>query len=106
MDAVTARHSRAATLLRDQRLSRTPIEPLPAECRPRDEPDGYAVQEVLHELLAGAGFGRVAGHKIGCTTPVMQTYLGIKNPCAGGVHATTVHEDHARVRHRDYVRVG
>ncbi len=106
MDAVADRHRRAAVLLRDQRLARTPIDPLPPDCRPRDEPDGYAVQDVLHELLAGAGLGPVAGHKIGCTTAVMQAYLGIENPCAGGVHATTVHEGHARVRHRDYVRVG
>jgi 2-keto-4-pentenoate hydratase len=106
MDAPADRHRRAAILLRDQRLARTPIDPLPEDCRPRNESDGYAVQEVLHELLAGAGLGPVAGHKIGCTTAVMQAYLGIKNPCAGGVHATTVHAGHARVRHRDYVRVG
>jgi 2-keto-4-pentenoate hydratase len=106
MDAAADRHRRAAALLRDQRLARTPIDPLPSDCRPRNEADGYAVQEALHELLIGAGLGRVAGHKIGCTTPVMQTYLGIKNPCAGGVHATTVHEGHARFGHRDYVRVG
>jgi 2-oxo-3-hexenedioate decarboxylase/2-keto-4-pentenoate hydratase len=36
----------------------------------------------------------------------MQAYLGIRNPCAGGVHASTVHEGHARVRHGDYVRAG
>ena len=106
MSAAADRHHRAAALLRDQRLGRTPIDPLPMDCRPRDEPDGYAVQDALHELLAGAGLGPVAGHKIGCTTPVMQAYLGIKNPCAGGVHASTVHDGHARVRHRDYVRVG
>jgi 2-oxo-3-hexenedioate decarboxylase/2-keto-4-pentenoate hydratase len=106
MDPVADRHRRAAALLRDQRLARTPIDSLPPDCRPRDEPDGYAVQGALHELLAGAGLGSVAGHKIGCTTAVMQAYLGIKNPCAGGVHATTVHNGHARVRHGDYVRVG
>jgi 2-oxo-3-hexenedioate decarboxylase/2-keto-4-pentenoate hydratase len=107
MDPTTDCHWHlAAEILRDARLARTPIDPLPTDCRPRDEPDGYAVQEALHALLAGAGLGPVAGHKIGCTTAVMQAYLGIKNPCAGGVHATTVHEGHARVRHRDYVRVG
>jgi 2-oxo-3-hexenedioate decarboxylase/2-keto-4-pentenoate hydratase len=100
------RHRRAAALIRDQRLARTPIGPLPDDCRPRDEREGYAVQEVLHGLLAEAGQGPIVGHKIGCTTPVMQAYLGIANPCAGGVHATTVHQGHARVRHRDYVRVG
>jgi 2-keto-4-pentenoate hydratase len=106
MDVVAERHRRAAALLRDRRLARTPIDALPSDCRPRDEPDGYAVQEVLHHLLAEAGLGPVAGHKIGCTTPVMQAYLGIGNPCAGGVHARTVHHGQAHVRHRDYVRAG
>jgi 2-oxo-3-hexenedioate decarboxylase/2-keto-4-pentenoate hydratase len=100
------RHRRAAALIRDARLARTPIGPLPDDCRPRDEREGYVVQEVLHGLLAEAGQGPIVGHKIGCTTPVMQAYLGIANPCAGGVHATTVHQGHAWVRHRDYVRVG
>ena len=106
MAPATDRHRRAATLLRDQRLRRIPIESLPADCRPRDELEGYAVQEALHGLLAGAGLGPVAGHKIGCTTPIMQAYLGIRNPCAGGVLAATVHDGEARVRHADYVRVG
>jgi 2-keto-4-pentenoate hydratase len=105
MDAADRRR-RAATLLRDQRLARTPIERLPADCRPPDEPEGYAVQGVLHALLVAAGLGPLAGHKIGCTTPVMQAFLGIENPCAGGILATTVHEAEARVPHRDYVRVG
>lgn len=106
MDALTDRHRRAAAILGDRRLSRTRIEPLATDCRPRDERDGYRVQEALHELLSGAGLGPIAGHKIGCTTPVMQAFLGIQNPCAGGVHARTVHEGRADVRHGDYVRVG
>jgi 2-keto-4-pentenoate hydratase len=64
------------------------------------------VQEALHGLLAAAGLGPVAGHKIGCTTPVMQAYLGIRNPCAGGVHGATVHRGEARVRHGEYLGVG
>ena len=107
MDAVADRHRRAAVLLRDQRLARTPIDPLPhglpAARRARRI---RACRRSSTRSSAAPGLGPVAGHKIGCTTAVMQAYLGIKNPCAGGVHATTVHEGHARVRHRDYVRVG
>jgi 2-oxo-3-hexenedioate decarboxylase/2-keto-4-pentenoate hydratase len=106
MDPTADRHRRAAEILRDARLARTPIDRLPENCRPRDEPDGYAVQEALHGLLTGAGLGPVAGHKIGCTTPVMQAYLGIRSPCAGGVHASTVRHGEARVGHGDYLRVG
>ena len=106
MNGIADGHRRAAALLRDRRFARTPIDALPADCRPQDERDGYAIQESLHGLLAAAGLGPVAGHKIGCTTPVMQAYLGIGHPCAGGVHARTVHDRQARVRHSDYVRVG
>ena len=106
MDAPADRPCLAAALLRDQRLARIPIDRLPENCRPRDELDGYRVQEALHGLLGGAGLGPVAGHKIGCTTPIMQAYLGIRNPCAGGVLAPTVHDGEAHVRHGDYVRVG
>lgn len=40
--------------------------------------------------------GPVTGHKIGCTTAVMQTFLRIPNPCAGGVFERTVHRSPAR----------
>jgi 2-keto-4-pentenoate hydratase len=100
------RHRRAARLLADGRLARTRIDVLPDDCRPRDETEGYRVQAALHEVLASAGLGPIAGHKIGCTTPVMQAFLGIANPCAGGVPARTVHQGRADVRHGDYVRVG
>ena len=100
------RQRRAAHILRDARLARTPIEPLPADCRPAEEQDGYAIQEQLHGLLAASGLGAIAGHKIGCTTPVMQAFLGIHSPCAGGVPRATVHQARALVRHDAYVRVG
>lgn len=100
------RHERAAAILLEARLRRTRIDALPEDCRPRDEDEGYAVQAALHRRLAAAGRGPVAGQKIGCTTPVMQAYLGIGAPCAGGVLGATVHDRHADVRHGDYVRVG
>jgi 2-keto-4-pentenoate hydratase len=39
-----------------------------------------------------AACGDIVGHKIGCTTWVMQAYLGIPNPCAGGVFGPNVSE--------------
>jgi 2-keto-4-pentenoate hydratase len=82
----------AAELLVESRLSGELVGDLPAEMRPMDEPDGYAVQCAAHRLLSDAGRGAVVGHKIGCTTLVMQTYLGIPNPCGGAVFASTVQE--------------
>ena len=74
--------------------------------QPGDETTAYAVQDALHDLLSAAGLGLVAGHKIGCTTPVMQAFLRIPNPCAGGVFAATVHQSPARLRHVDFLHVG
>ncbi len=101
----TGRECQAAALLAEARLARRPIPPLPEACRPATEDEGYWVQEALHQALAPA-LGPVAGHKIGCTTPVMQAYLGIASPCAGGVLAATVHSGRARLRHGTYRRVG
>lgn len=47
--------------------------------------EAYEVQRELHACLAKAGRS-VVGTKIGCTTPVMQEYLRIGNPCAGGIY--------------------
>lgn len=73
---------------------------------PRDEAEAYALQSLVHACLRGAGWGDLAGWKIGCTTPVMQRYLGIGNPCAGGVFASTVQQREGRFPHASFVRVG
>jgi 2-oxo-3-hexenedioate decarboxylase/2-keto-4-pentenoate hydratase len=98
-DRVAAEHVSTA------RRARTPLGALPADVAPRDEAGGYRVQDVLHELLQ-RDFGPLVGHKIGCTSAVMQQYLGIPHPCSGGVFARGVHRSGAVLRHGDYVRVG
>jgi 2-keto-4-pentenoate hydratase len=50
--------------------------------------------------------GPLVGYKIGCTSPVMQQYLDIPHPCAGGVFARGVHDSGASLHFGDYVRVG
>jgi 2-keto-4-pentenoate hydratase len=96
----------AAGIIRDHRLSRRRLAQLDASVRPPDELSGYAVQDHLHALLTAAGLGRVAGHKIGCTTKVMQEFLHISNPCAGGVFESQVHNTPAVIPHADYLRPG
>ena len=46
------------------------------------------------------------GYKIGCTTPVMQNFLGIPNPCAGEVFEKTVMRGKGRVSRKAYRRLG
>jgi 2-oxo-3-hexenedioate decarboxylase/2-keto-4-pentenoate hydratase len=96
----------AATLLLDQRLSLQPITDLPLAIRPQTETEGYALQRVLNGLLSVAGLGKHVGHKIGCTTPVMQKFLNIANPCAGVVFEKTVLRRSATVPRSGFVRLG
>ena len=97
---------RAASLIGSARLARRPLVSLPAECRPSDERDAYRVQEAVNRFLTTSGAGPLAGHKIGCTSPVMQAYLQIQNPCAGGVFANTMHHGIGTFRTADHVRLG
>ena len=92
----------AADLLAAHRLGRRAFDGFPADLRPTDEDQGYLIQYALHERLTAAGRGALAGYKIGCTTPVMQAYLGIHNPCSGGIFAPTVqaHDDLRATRGR------
>lgn len=92
-DAIDA----AARLLVDNRRSGLRFGGFPAGLGPHDEAAGYALQERVHDLWAGQVEGAQGGHKIGCTTRVMQDYLGIANPCAGGVLARSVVASGARV---------
>ena len=97
---------RAAGLLAEARLARRRLAGLPEDCRPPDEAAAYRVQDALHARLGAAGHGVLAGHKIGCTTAVMQQFLGIANPCAGGVFAPTVQQRAGSFAHAGFRHVG
>mgnify|MGYP001066779432 CR=1 FL=1 len=75
----------AASSLVTQRLGLHPIDGVPNP--PADIRAGYALQGEVNRRLEMAGMGRRVGHKIGCTTPVMQAFLGIPSPCAGEIFA-------------------
>lgn len=101
-DAITE----AAAFIARHRLAMIPMPRLPEDLRPKDEDEAYAIQDALHERLIASGLQGLAGFKIGCTTPVMQRYLGIDQPCAGGILRTLAMREHASFRHRDFLRVG
>jgi 2-keto-4-pentenoate hydratase len=98
--------TRPAETLVAQRLSLSPIEPLPQAWRPQNETEAYALQAEVNRLLGKAGLGRQSGHKIGCTTPVMQTFLGIPNPCAGVIFDKTVLRRSGRIPRSGFVKLG
>lgn len=96
----------AARRLSAGRLQHAPIAHLPDQLRPVDLTAAYAVQDALHDLYSDGGHGHQVGYKIGCTTPVMQRYLGIDHPCAGGLLALTLHSQVGNFAMRDFCRPG
>ena len=98
------RSSKAASFLVAQRLALRAIRDVPDA--PTDVRSGYALQDEANRMLERAGMGPRVGHKIGCTTPVMQAFLGIPSPCAGEIFGRTVLRTGARIPARGFVRVG
>lgn len=79
----------AAAVLAAARRSGTPLDRLPPDLVPPTIPDAYRVQlELFRQLTAERG--PRGGWKIGCTTAVMQAYLGITTPSAGTLYARTI----------------
>ena len=103
--AARVRLETVAQLLVPQRLSLAPIDLEPA-MRPRNEAEAYAIQAVSNRVLADSGSGTPIGHKIGCTTPVMQAFLGIPSPCAGEIFGATAFEPGAVLKRSRYRRLG
>jgi 2-oxo-3-hexenedioate decarboxylase/2-keto-4-pentenoate hydratase len=95
----------AAKAVASARRDLAPLRALDPEVAPRDETEGYRIQEAVHAVLA-TQLGPLVGYKIGCTSAVMQRYLGIPHPCGGGVFSRGVHTSGVSLRHGDYVRVG
>ena len=99
------RKKKAAAILSEQRKNLTPIGKLPQDLRPTDETAGYCLQEDVNRILEGS-LGPVVGHKIGCTTSVMQRFLGIPTPCAGEIFSRTVLNGHGHVPRHGFKKIG
>lgn len=96
----------AAARIAEARIALAALERLPEAIRPADEASAYAVQAAVHQRLATSRYGRRIGWKIGCTTKVMQTYLGIPNPCAAGLFEGTRHASGVAISAAGFRHVG
>ena len=96
----------AAKRLSLSRLNGAVIQNLPSRYRPINETEAYLIQDDLHEILGQTKLGEVVGHKIGCTTSVMQDFLNIRNPCAGGIFGPTSHHLAGTFEYKIYRHVG
>lgn len=85
----------AAAALAAARQTGAALDRLPPELVPPTIRDAYRVQLELHRRLSPER-GPRGGWKIGCTTPVMQAYLGIDTPSAGTLYARTIHRGAGR----------
>jgi hypothetical protein len=96
----------AAHIIKGRLQPRSAIGYLPRECEPVDVSDSMAIQDAVHELLTANGYGAVVGTKIGCTTKVMQDYLGLTHPCAGAIFDSTVHHGAGDFKFGTFLHVG
>ena len=95
----------AAGWLHDQHTSRcrfAGVEPWPAGV---DEAYAYAVQDGLMRRRRDGG-AKIAGYKIGLTTPIMQKLCHGDRPISGVMPACGVRPAPALVRTREFVRLG
>ena len=93
----------AAATLRQVRLDRGVVLPLPASIAPASEADGAAAQLALARLM---GAVPCAGFKIGATGKRMQEYLGLDGPLAGFMHHATVFRGDGAIRFADCIKPG
>ena len=70
-------------ILLENRINGTRIDKIDKRFRPKSLNEAYKVQFSIHKELEKTKIGLRTGWKIGCTTNVMQNYLGIPTPCAG-----------------------
>lgn len=99
--------ARGAAILRRGR-NRPPVRigNLPTECSPRDAAEAMLLQDALNDLLTREEHGTVVGTKIGCTTQVMQEFLGMTHPCSGAIFDSTVSHIEGRLEFDSFLHVG
>ena len=102
----TSARRAAVHIVKGRSQSPSPIGYLPRGCEPVDATDSMAIQDAVHELLTANDYGSVVGTKIGCTTKVMQDYLGMTHPCAGAIFDTTVRHEAGEFEFGSFLHVG
>ena len=66
--------------------------------------DGYFLQKEINDFFSTKN--EFKAWKIGCTTPVMQKYLGISNPCLGKVMSKNLHKGNTNINFESFSRPG
>jgi 2-keto-4-pentenoate hydratase len=95
-----------AAWLDEQHVDRRRFAPLQPWPEVPDETFAYAVQEGLLARRLQRTPGRVAGYKIGLTTPRMQTLCRGNQPISGVMYERSIRRSPAQVSPGDWVHLG
>ena len=95
-----------AEWIAEHRLAGQTLADIPSTLKPGDEDRGYAGQKHLRVLLSKAGWGPLAGWKVGVTTPGMRSHLGIDHAMLGAMHEHGRFVDGAKVTFGEFTRLG
>lgn len=82
------------------------IGELPPSVSPTNVSEAMKLQDALNQRLVADGFGMIVGTKIGCTTRVMQDYLGMEHPCSGAIFDSTLFTETGVYDFDSFLRVG
>ena len=86
--------------------TRARYRPLDAALRAAPLHDADRIHDALHQLMAEAGRGTIAGWKIALTSRAMQQMTGVDQPAAGAIFSTAVHHSPARLDLAAYHHLG
>lgn len=94
----------AAKRLFEAHNRRERFAPLPRELAPRTITEAHVIQDAFVALRAQK-LGGIGGYKLALTSPQMREFVGVCEPQAGVMLASTLLPSPARVRAADYVRL-
>jgi len=97
---------RIANHLHQAHEERRQFANLTGDLAPGSLENAYAVQQALNGLWVAGTRGPIAGYKIALTSKAIQDLVGVDEPCAGAIFASTVHQSPAQIVVSDFVRVG
>ncbi len=82
------------------------IGELPSSVAPVNMIEAMNLQEALNRRLVADGFGSIVGTKIGCTTRIMQEYLGMEHPCTGAIFDSSLFSETGVYEFNSFLHVG
>ena len=102
--------ARAAEVYADARLQHIRLGSIDEEIVPREEADGYAIQNRLLAIYEKRGLGKVVAYKVGLVSADMRRQmggsetLGFDNPVYAGIPARNLFFDEARLPFQENTR--